>query len=168
MTVIVNTTDNKDITKILEKNLFGRSLEYEIFEASDMHISHCRGCNFCWLKTPGVCAIKDDYEKILKELPRASQLWVISDTALGFLNHKGKNIFDRILPLLTMNLEFRDKVMRHVMRYDNRLDIGIIYQGGIDKDYMIRWNKKITDNMKSKPIGVFDVGDIMEATKCMQ
>ena len=87
MTVIVNTTDNKDIMKILEKNLFGRSLEYEIFEASDMHISHCRGCNFCWLKTPGVCAIKDDYEKILKELPRASQLWVISDTALGFLNH---------------------------------------------------------------------------------
>ena len=59
-------------------------------------------------------------------------------------------------------------MMRHVMRYDNRLDIGIIYQGGIDKDYMVRWNKKITDNMKSKPLGVIDVGEILEATKCMQ
>ena len=29
-----------------------------------MNISHCVGCNCCWLKTPGICVIKVDYEQI--------------------------------------------------------------------------------------------------------
>ncbi len=47
-------------------------------------------------------------------------MWVIPDTALGFINHKGKNIYDRLMPIVTMNLEFRDKLMRHIMRYLRR------------------------------------------------
>ncbi len=85
-----------------------------------MNINPCLGCNYCWLKTPGNCMINDDYEQIVKLLAKGGQMWVIPDTALGFINHKGKNIYDRLMPIVTMNLEFRDKLMRHIMRYLRR------------------------------------------------
>ena len=47
--------------------------DYELIETANMHISHCLGCNYCWLKTPGVCVIKDDYEPILKKINKADQ-----------------------------------------------------------------------------------------------
>ena len=121
--------------------------EFEIVEAADMKISHCIGCNFCWLKTPGICSIKDDYEEILKKMIHADQIWVISGTALGFLDHKGKNIFDRIMPLVTMYLKFKGDQMRHVMRYKKNADVigacldrlGIYYTGGVNSPYI--WMK---------------------------
>ena len=54
--------------------------EVEIIDTADMNIAHCMGCNQCWLKTPGICAIKDDYENILKKLVKADNLWLVSDT----------------------------------------------------------------------------------------
>ena len=104
MILIVNTTKDLEITgnlhAELEKEGFleagkegdaGKKKEvYEIVEAGDSKISSCIGCNYCWLKTPGICSIKDDYEGILKKMVHADQIWVISETALGFLNHKGK------------------------------------------------------------------------------
>jgi hypothetical protein len=45
-------------------NALIKDKEVEVVDTSDMKIAHCMGCNQCWLKTPGICAIKDDYEKI--------------------------------------------------------------------------------------------------------
>ena len=95
MVLIVNTTSDKELSKEFREILEERNTEYEMIEAADMNISPCLGCNFCWLKTPGTCAIKDDYEEILVRAHKVDQLWVITNTALGFMDHKGKNIFDR-------------------------------------------------------------------------
>ncbi len=168
MIVIVNTTDNKEITSLIQNDLEAKNVEYRIFEAYNMKISPCLGCNYCWLKTPGICAIKDDYEEIVKLLAKGNQLWIISDTALGFINHRAKNIIDRIMPIVTMNLEYRGKLMRHVMRYDTRPNVGIIYQGDADKEYLDMWIKKFASNMNSKPLGVYDTNEIKEAISCMQ
>ena len=141
--------------------------EFEIVEAADMKISHCIGCNFCWLKTPGICSIKDDYEEILKKMIHADQIWVISGTALGFLDHKGKNIFDRIMPLVTMYLKFKGDQMRHVMRYRRNADIGLIYAGEADRTYLMRWNERAALNIGTKSLGVFPAENWKEAVACM-
>ena len=167
MVLIVNTTSDTSVTDELKKNLEGTGVDAEIIEAYTLKISHCIGCNYCWLKTPGECAIKDDYEIILKEFIHADQLWVISDTALGFLDHKGKNIFDRILPIATMYLKFTGDQMRHVPRYDTRTDIGIIYRGEAQKDYLERWNARAALNFESRALGVFESSNIKEAVSCM-
>ena len=112
--------------------------------------------------------INDDYEQIVELLAKGGQMWVISDTALGFINHKGKNIYDRLMPIVTMNLEFRDKLMRHIMRYDTRPDVGVIFQGEADKEFLDTWNKKVASNMNSEPLGVYEVNEIKEAMACMQ
>ena len=167
MVLIVNTTSNHSVTAELKKKTISKGINAEIIETDTMHISHCIGCNHCWLKTPGVCSIKDDYEIILKRLIHADQMWVISDTALGFLDHKGKNIYDRMLPIATMYLKFVGDQMRHIPRYDTRTDVGIIYFGDPDLAYLKKWNERAALNFLSKSLGVFSKDEIKEAVSCM-
>ena len=35
--------------------------QVEVIDIKKMDIKHCLGCYVCWTKTPGKCAIKDDY-----------------------------------------------------------------------------------------------------------
>ncbi|MCR5486211.1 MAG: flavodoxin family protein [Lachnospiraceae bacterium] len=167
MILIVNTTSDTTVTKEIRERAALIGFEPEVIEASGLHISHCIGCNYCWLKTPGVCSVKDDYEIILKKIIHADQLWVVSDTALGFLDHKGKNIFDRILPIATMYLKFGGDQMRHVPRYDKRTDIGIIYRGEPDKEYLQRWSERAALNFESRSLGVYGTDKLKEAVSCM-
>ena len=167
MILVVNTTSDTTITEELKSYIDGNSKEIEIVECAPLKISHCIGCNYCWLKTPGECAIKDDYEIILKKMIHADQLWVISDTALGFIDHKGKNIFDRILPIATMYLKFVGDQMRHVPRYRGKTDFGLIITGEADKEYLKRWLSRVALNLGSKSLGVFEKDELKEAVACM-
>ena len=167
MVLIVNTTEDKGITSKLRQYAIDKVIEADIVEASDMKISHCIGCNHCWLDTPGECSVKDDYEVIIRKLLKADQMWVISNTALGFIDHKGKNVYDRILPILTMNLKFIKGQMRHIRRYDNRVDMGLIVTGECDKEYLRRWNERVALNVDSRALGVYDAEDTEEYVACM-
>lgn len=167
MILIVNTTSDTGITEELEKQLGERAGDAQIIECSTLKIGSCIGCNYCWLKTPGECTVKDDYETILKSFIKADQLWVITDTALGFMDHKGKNVFDRILPVCTMYLKFVGNQMRHVPRYDHSADIGLIVTGEADMDYLNRWNKRAALNLGSKSLGVYKKEELKEAASCM-
>ena len=167
MVLIVNTTKDTIITNELQTLTRNKGIEAEIIEAGDKKISHCIGCNYCWLKTPGICSIKDDYEEILKKIIKADDLWVITDTALGFIDHKGKNIFDRILPIATMYLKFNRGQMRHVARYDNSPDIGLIVTGEADMDYLDKWVYRCALNFESTALGAFGKDELEEAVSCM-
>ncbi len=167
MIVIVNTTSDEAITDTIKQQLAVCKVEAEIIEASNLNIGHCIGCNYCWLKTPGECAVKDDYEEILKKIVHADQLWVISDTALGFINHKGKNIFDRVIPIITMNLCFKKKEMRHVKRYKKNANVGLIFKGEADGDFLNRWMERVALNLGSKSLGAFKEEKVKEAVSCM-
>ena len=167
MIVIVNTTSDERITDTIRKHLNAARVTADIVEAGDLNIGHCIGCNHCWLKTPGECAVKDDYEEILKKIIHADQLWVISDTALGFINHKGKNIFDRVIPIITMNLFFKKKEMRHVKRYKKNANVGLIFKGEADGDFLNRWMERVALNLGSKSLGAFKESEVKEALSCM-
>lgn len=143
------------------------AVEFEVIDTTGMHISHCVGCNYCWLKTPGVCAIHDDYEPILRKMSGADQVWLVSDTHFGFVSWQTKNIVDRIMPLVTMYLKFKDGQMRHVMRYDHQPDLGVIYTGDGDQAYLERWCQRTALNLGSRSLGVFSVDNRKEAVSCM-
>ncbi len=167
MILIINTTEDKTVSEELASGLKRENAKFETVEAGGMKISHCIGCNYCWLKTPGICSIKDDYEEILKKMVNAEQIWVISNTALGFLDHKGKNIYDRILPLATMYLKFSGTQMRHVRRYSHKKDMGLIFTGDADREYLERWNARAALNFESRSLGVFSNNEVKEAIACM-
>ena len=162
MNLVLNTI-GESVDNDMIRSLIPDKKEVEIINTSDMKIAHCIGCNQCWLKTPGVCAIKDDYESILKKLVRAENLWLVSDTHFGFLNHKGKRVMDRIVPLLNMTVGFRDGWMRHELRY-HALNIGLLYQGDADLAMMEDWCKRTAANIGGHSLGAITLPDTFEQT----
>ena len=165
--LMINTIPNGKIMEQLKELSAGMQNRMDWVDASALRISHCIGCNECWLKNPGICTIKDDYEIILKKMVHSDAMWVISETSLGFLSHSAKNIFDRVMPLVTIYLHFKDGEMRHVMRYGNKLDIGIIYSGEGNQEYLEKWCERTAINFGSKSIGVISEDRVKEAVSCM-
>lgn len=104
MVLMVDTTADH-VGKVIAGELLCRdenAAGFELVDTAGLHISHCVGCNYCWLKTPGACAIPDDYEPVLRKISAADQVWLVSDTHFGFISWQTKNIVDRIMPLVTM------------------------------------------------------------------
>ena len=52
--LIINTLENEQAVCTLDSRLKSGGFEYEIVHAADKKINNCIGCNFCWLKTPGI------------------------------------------------------------------------------------------------------------------
>jgi len=148
-TLVLNTLGN-DYTEQIKALI--KDKEVEIIDTSDMKIAHCIGCNQCWLKTPGICAIKDDYEEIIKKLVETENLWIVSDTRFEFLNYKGKLLMDRIMPMLNMTVGIRDGWMRHEVRY-HPLNIGLLYKGDADQTMMEDWCKRTAANIGGHSLG---------------
>ena len=161
MNLVLNTigasVDNDMICALIPNQ------EVEIIDTSDMKIAHCMGCNQCWLKTPGICAIKDDYESVLKKLVQADNLWLVSDTRFGFLDYKGKRMMDRIMPMLNMTIGFRDGWMRHELRY-HALNIGLLYKGNAEQTMMEDWCKRTAANIGGHSLGAIALEKAPETT----
>ena len=152
MTLVLNTLDGVDTEQIKEL-LAAKDSEVEIVNTAEMKIMHCVGCNMCWLKTPGVCAIKDDYEIILKKLVAADGFWVVTDTKFGFIDYRGKRALDRIVPMLNMYIEIRDGWERHQLRY-HPLNFGVIYKGNGNKELLEEWSMRVAMNLGGHSLGV--------------
>ena len=167
MILIINMSSDATVAKEVKKNTEEENIDAELIDGYSLNISHCIGCNYCWLKTPGECSVQDDYEQILKKIIHADEVWIISDTALGFVNHKCKNVIDRMLPVATMYLKFKGDQMRHVPRYRQKTDFGLIITGEADKNYLEHWLSRVALNLGSKSLGVFDKDELEEAVACM-
>ena len=150
-TLVLNTL-GKEVSEQIRTLLPKSGGEMEIVDTSDRKIAHCMGCNQCWLKTPGLCAIKDDYEEIIRKLVEADHLWIVSDTRFGFLDYKGKRVMDRIMPMLNMTVGFRDGWMRHELRY-HALNIGLLYKGTASQMMMEDWCKRTAANIGGRSLG---------------
>lgn len=90
--------------------------EVELFYTKKLKINPCLGCFNCWLKTPGVCAQKDDMDMLRPKLGEAD-VWVLA-TPLYVDGMSGpmKNLLDRFIPLLQPFFELRDGHIRHPRR----------------------------------------------------
>ncbi|HAW16093.1 MAG TPA: flavodoxin family protein [Clostridiales bacterium] len=167
MILIVNTTTDLDITGKIRSELDKKGTDFCIMEAGEKKIGHCIGCNYCWLKDPGVCTVKDDMEEILRKAVISDQIWVITDSVLDFVSPKAKNVVDRLIPLATMYLKFEGNQMRHVLRYGKGLDFGVIVKDVVDMEYMGWWSERVAVNFGGKSKGAFRTEETEEAVRCM-
>lgn len=161
MTLVLNTLESGDCSEQIKALFAGKNEEIEIINTADLKIMHCMGCNNCWLKTPGVCSIKDDYEIILKKLVATENFWVVADTKFGFIDYRGKRVLDRIVPMLNMYIEIRDGWERHQLRY-HPLNFGFIYKGNGNRELLEEWSKRVARNMAGRSLGVISLDKAAE------
>ena len=141
--------------------------DHRIIHAYEKNLRPCVGCNACWLVTPGVCSLRDGYEELLKAYLGHDTTVFLAGTALNFVDHRMKNVIDRILPLATMYIHIVDGQCRHVPRYEKKLRLGLLYSGTADGAYLNRWMERVALNLGGESLGSYPIAEAKEVLSCI-
>ena len=88
-------------------------------------------------------------------------------TALSFVDHRMKNLIDRLLPLVTMGIRIADGQCRHVPRYDKHYRFGLLYAGAADRAYLNRWMERVMLNFDGESLGAYPIEKAEEVLSCI-
>lgn len=94
-----------------------------IISFSEQDIRKCIGCWDCWLKTPGICVMKDPMSEHYHDYVNSEKVILLFDTAQGFLNHQAKAFLDRTIPHYHPYIELVNGECHHKARYDQYPDM---------------------------------------------
>ena len=103
--------------------------EQNIVVDSTGDIHYCIGCFTCWLKTPGKCIIKDEYQTMGEKLSKVDELLIISKSSFGSYSSSVKNVLDRSISYVSPYFVIRKGEMHHQERYQNHMKISAIFYG---------------------------------------
>jgi multimeric flavodoxin WrbA len=92
-------------------------------------IHHCIGCYGCWIKTPGVCVIKDGYENIGQLFSKCDELIVISKCVYGSYSSFIRNVWDRSISYLLPYFVLKNHETHHKKRYKNQFSKTVYFYG---------------------------------------
>ncbi|WP_059368980.1 flavodoxin family protein [Treponema endosymbiont of Eucomonympha sp.] len=92
-------------------------------------IRHCIGCYGCWIKTPGVCVIKDGYENIGQLFSKCDEMIVISKCVYGSYSPFIRNVWDRSIPYLLPYFVTANHETHHKQRYKNQFSKNVYFYG---------------------------------------
>lgn len=110
----------------LSKELEKQGNQVRQITLREKNISDCIGCYACWLKTPGICALKDDQEEVLKGYVWSDFIVLASPVIMGFISSIAKKVNDRMLPLVHPFLKLNNDRMSHYPRYEKEFKTGIL------------------------------------------
>ena len=120
-------------TRALAREL-GQNHEVSYFQLNTMKINQCTGCWSCWWKTPGLCAIKDDAETILREIINADMVISASPIINGFTSSLLKRLQDRLIVLIHPYIELVNGECHHRKRYENYPAFSLFLEKEADTD----------------------------------
>lgn len=92
-------------------------------------IHYCTGCFQCWVRTPGKCIIMDGYEDMGIKLSRCTELIIISQCVYGSVSPFVKNALDRSISYVHPDFCYRNGVLHHKRRYENRIKVSAYFYG---------------------------------------
>lgn len=105
------------IERLVEK-IKSAGYEAKVIVLRDLKIAPCTGCFNCWVKTPGICSIKDDTIDVIGQYIAAKHVILASPLIVGFLSSLLKNTMDRNIALVHPHLEEVNEEVHHKKRYD--------------------------------------------------
>jgi len=118
----------------LVKALMTRGHTVNEFRLHEMKIKYCTGCFGCFVKTPGVCLIKDDAEKVCREYIQSDLAIMASPVITGFTSALLKRVQDRLIPAILPFVEVIHGEFHHPARYDTLPLLGLLLEKGDDTD----------------------------------
>jgi len=90
------------------------------FDLDGLDIKPCPGCFSCWLKHPGICAIKDDEEPILRAYSSTDVIVWTTPVTFGGYGPTLKKALDRSIPNLLPFFIKTGGEIHHPQRYPRR------------------------------------------------
>lgn len=118
----------EDYLKNLQNILSDKKIEAEQLQIRSMNIGSCLGCWDCWVKTPGLCRIKDDQDMVLEKAINSDLVIFASPMIMGFPSSILKKSMDRFIPLLHPYFSLIENESHHSKRYDKYPLLGFIVQ----------------------------------------
>lgn len=131
-----NVNSSSDFSKYLDELQTELKKKNEVvkFDLNEMNLKYCMGCWSCWWETPGLCAIKDDGEKIFSSVINSDFIIFASPLIAGFTSAELKKITDRLITLLHPYIKVKEGEFHHRKRYESYPDFGVIVQAEEDTD----------------------------------
>nr|ABY56077.1 multimeric flavodoxin WrbA [uncultured bacterium pFosPlaG] len=118
----------------LVKGMREAGADVEVINLRDKQIENCKGCFFCWTKTPGICVQKDDMTNELYPKLLASDLAIYGTPLyLSTVSASMKTFIDRTLPVLEPFFEKDNERIFHPYRHD-RLKIVFLSVAAVPGD----------------------------------
>ncbi len=123
MKMIVHDLSQQDFEAI------GIQADSDIVVSDNGTIKNCIGCFGCWVKTPGVCVLKDDYKNMGEWLASCDELLVISKCVYGSYSPFVRNVWDRSIPYLLPYFTTKNDETHHWVRYPKQLIYSVYFYG---------------------------------------
>ena len=104
-----------------------------LFSASPL-VKCCIGCFGCWIKTPGVCVIRDRCTAVPSYMANCNEMVVISPILYGGYSQKVKAVMDRSIGYLLPYFRIVNGEMHHQIRYNHPFRLCVYFYGACSDD----------------------------------
>lgn len=89
----------------------------------------CQGCFGCWLRTPGVCVLKDSLQRIGTVIAYSKELILVSRCCYGGLSPEVKRALDRSISQSLPFFTYRGGKLHHILRYHRAPALTVCFYG---------------------------------------
>ena len=121
-------------------------------------IRPCRGCFTCWIKTPGICVIKDDMAELIQKFGESDIVVFATPVYVDNVTGIMKNFMDRLIPFIDPHYE-KDEGGEcvHISRSEKQAKLVVISNCGFPEQSHFQvlelLFKRVARNMRSEVIG---------------
>ncbi len=92
-------------------------VDVEYMRLSEMNIAPCQGDFFCWIRTPGQCAIDDDNRAVTQALIQSDLVIYLTPVTFGGYSAELKRAVDHLIPLVSPFFAMEKGEIHHQRRY---------------------------------------------------
>lgn len=132
--------------------------------------NNCIGCFSCWIKHPKICALKDDFFKIVEFLKDSDELVLISKCRYGCYSASIKRVLERCIGYVLPHFTIRNNEIHHQSRYDKKIKLSMYFYGDIDDEDMKAIEKLVKANSINLNASEYEINyihNIKEIGKCI-
>lgn len=89
------------VRDLVVDSLRASGFEVDAWTLRDRDIEACRGCLGCWVRTPGVCVVKDEGRELARRAVRCDLLFLLTPVTFGGYSSTLRRALERLVGTIT-------------------------------------------------------------------
>jgi multimeric flavodoxin WrbA len=114
------------ISQLITQHLNSSGYEVEEVLLGEKTIGNCAGDFFCWIRTPGICNIKDDNIAIAESIMKSDLVVYLTPVTFGGYSSSLKQMVDHQIQNISPSFRVIDGETHHNKRYNKYPDFAVI------------------------------------------